>query len=52
MEEVNINNIIEFKIVELEDKLMRLIEMANNYPNIPIPIFEGILKIFLQKSKD
>ena len=33
-------NIIGVKILELEDKLMDLIEMANNYPNIPTPIFE------------
>lgn len=33
-------NIIGVKILELEDKLMDLIEMANNYPNVPVPIFE------------
>lgn len=42
-------NIIEVKILELEDKLMDLIEMANNYPNIPVPIFEQEIEEIISK---
>jgi len=42
-------NIIEVKILELEDKLMDLIEMANNYPDIPVPIFEHKMEELLTK---
>lgn len=42
-------NIIEIKILELEEKLMDIIEMANNYPDVPVPIFE--LKIDANLSK-
>ena len=42
-------NIIEIKIIELEDKLMDLIEMANNYPNVPVPIFEQEMEEIISK---
>jgi len=42
-------NIIEIKIVELEDKLMDLIEMANSYLNVPVPIFEQEMEEIISK---
>ena len=42
-------NIIEVKILELEEKLMDLIEMANNYPNVPVPIFEQEIEELISK---
>jgi len=42
-------NIIEIKIIELEDKLMDLIEMANNYPDVPVPIFEQEMEEVISK---
>ena len=42
-------NIFEVKILELEDKLMDLIEMANNYPNVPVPIFEQEIEEIIYK---
>ena len=35
-----LKNVVEVRIVELEDKLMDVMEIANNYPDIPVPIFE------------
>jgi len=42
-------NIIEIKIVELEDKLMDLIEMANSYLNVPVSIFEQEMEEIISK---
>ena len=42
-------SIIYVRITELEDKLMDMIEMANNYPDIPVPIFEQEMNTILQK---
>ena len=42
-------NIIGVKILELEDKLMNVIEMANNYPNVPVPIFEQEMEELISK---
>ena len=42
-------NIIEVKILELEDKLMDSIEMANIYPNVPVPIFEQEMEELISK---
>ena len=36
-------NIIELKILELEDKIMDLIEMANNYPKVNVPIIKRLI---------
>jgi len=44
--------IIEVRIVELEDKLMDTIEMANNYPDIPVPIFEQEIDAILTKIEN
>jgi len=35
-----VNKIIKIKIIELEDKLMDVIEISSNYENIPVPVFE------------
>lgn len=40
MEEKHTNNVIRTKILELEDKLMDLIEISSKYENIPAPIFD------------
>ena len=45
----NLKNIVEVRITELEDKLMDIIEMANNYPDIPVPIFEQEMNVILIK---
>ena len=42
-------NVIDVKILELEDKLMNVIEMANNYPDVPVPIFEQEMEEILSK---
>lgn len=42
-------NIIEIKILELEEKLMDIIEMANNYPDVPVPIFEQNMEEIISK---
>lgn len=49
MVEKQIKNIIEARIIELEDKLMDIIEMGNNYPDIPVPIFEQEMNAILIK---
>ena len=40
MEKIHTNNVIRTKILELEDKLMDIIEISNKYENIPVPVFE------------
>ena len=40
MERKQMDNIIQAKIVELEDKLMDLIEISTKYENSPVPFFE------------
>ena len=52
MVENQVNTVIELRIVELEDKLMDTIEMANNYPNVPIPIFEQEINTILTKIEN
>ena len=42
-------NVIELKILELEEKLMNLIEMSNNYPDVPVPIFEQEMEEIISK---
>lgn len=44
-----LKNVIEVRIVELEDKLMDVIEMAKNYPDIPVPIFEEKIDVILNE---
>ena len=52
MVEKQIENIVEVRIVELEDKLMDAIQMANNYPDVPIPIFEQEINAILTKIEN
>lgn len=40
MEENQTKKVVDFKIKELEDKLMDLIEVSARYEKIPLPIFE------------
>ena len=40
MEQGQTNNVIKLRILELEDKLMDLIEISIKYENIPVPVFE------------
>ena len=47
-----INNVVKIRILELEDKLMDTIEMANNYPEIPVPIFEQEIDVILAKIEN
>ena len=42
-------NVIDTKILELEEKLMNVIEMANNYPDVPVPIFEQEMEEIISK---
>ena len=49
MVEKQLENIVEVRIVELENKLMDIIEMANKYPDIPVPIFEQEMDDVLTK---
>ena len=34
------NNIIRTRIIELEDKLMDIIEISSKYELVPVPVFE------------
>ncbi len=40
MKEEQMDNVIRVRIIELEDKLMDLIELSSKYEIIPIPVFE------------
>jgi len=40
MKEEQMDNVIRIRIIELEDKLMDLIELLSKYEIIPIPVFE------------
>jgi len=52
MVEKQLKNVVEVRIVELEDKLMDVIEMAKNYPDIPVPIFEQEIDAILAKIEN
>ena len=52
MIEKQLKNVVEVRIVELEDKLMDVIEMAKNYPDIPVPIFEQEIDAILAKIEN
>lgn len=52
MVEKQLQNVVEVRIVELEDKLMDMIEMANNYPDVPVPIFEQEIEAILSKIEN
>lgn len=36
-----VNDIIRIKILELEDKLMDVIEISSKYEHVPVPVFEA-----------
>jgi len=40
MEEKQNNQVIKTKILELEEKLMDVIEISSRYEKIPVPVFE------------
>ena len=52
MVEKQLINVVEVRIVELEDKLMDMIEMACNYPDIPVPFFEQEIDTILTKIEN
>jgi len=43
------SNVIKLRILELEDKLVDLIEISNKYADIPIPVFEHDMSIVLKE---
>ena len=49
MEENQTNQIFELRIIELEERLMDLIEVSVKYENIPIPVFEQEMDEILKK---
>ncbi|MEE9379507.1 MAG: hypothetical protein V3V33_15895 [Candidatus Lokiarchaeia archaeon] len=49
MEEEHNNNVINLRILELEDKLMDLVEISNKYEDIPIPVFGHEMNIILKE---
>jgi len=36
----NLNMVIRIRIIELEDKLMDLIELSSKYERIPVPVLD------------
>ena len=51
MEEKQTNNVIKTRILELEEKLMDLIEISNRYDFLPIPVFEPEINAILKEIK-
>ncbi len=49
MEEEQKINIIELRILDLEDKLMDLIEISVKYDKIPVPVFEFEMEEILKE---
>ena len=49
MVEKQSNNIFRIRILELEDKLMDLIEISIKYENIPVPVFELEIDVILKE---
>ena len=49
MKKEQANDIIKLRILELEDKLMDLIEISVRYENIPVPVFENEMGIILKE---
>ena len=43
------SNVFKLRILELEDKLMDLIEISVRYENIPVPVFENEMGIILKE---
>ncbi|KKN16895.1 hypothetical protein LCGC14_0971340 [marine sediment metagenome] len=49
MEGKQINSVIRTRILELEDKLMDVIIISNNYDRIPVPVFEQEINFILKE---
>ena len=49
MVEEQINSIIGIRILELEDKLMDVIEISSKYDFVPVPVFEAEMSEILKK---
>ena len=49
MEEKQIVDVLQIKIIELEEKLMDLIEISSNYEMIPVPVFEQEIDSMLKE---
>ncbi|MFX1480937.1 MAG: hypothetical protein ACFFCI_22875 [Promethearchaeota archaeon] len=49
MEEKQTSKIIKTRILELEERLMDIIEIANNYEDIPIPVFESEMNAIIKE---
>jgi len=49
LEEKQTNNVIRTRIVELEDKLMNIIEISVKYEDIPVPVFEHEMDAILKE---
>ena len=49
IEEKQNNNVIRTRIIELEEKLMDVIELSSRYEYIPVPIFEEQMSILLKE---
>jgi len=49
MEKEESINIIKLKIKELEDRLLDLLILSNEYLNIPVPYFEEEINSILNK---
>jgi len=49
LEEKQKNNVIITRIIELEDKLMNIIEISVRYENIPVPVFEHEMDAILKE---
>ncbi|MFW9874305.1 MAG: hypothetical protein ACFFG0_14465 [Candidatus Thorarchaeota archaeon] len=49
MEEKQTSKVIKTRILELEEKLMDIIEIASNYENIPVPVFESEMNEILNE---
>ena len=49
MKEEQINNVIRVRIIELEEKLMDLIELSSKYEDIPVLVFEFEMNSILKE---
>ncbi len=44
-----VEDIIKIKILELEDKLMDVIEISSLYEHIPVPVFEAEMSDIIRR---
>ena len=49
MGEEQVNAIIRIRILELEDKLMDVIEISSKYEFVPVPVFEAEMSDLLKE---